>query len=513
MTPKHDPPPQIGREKPYDEHLYPRGPQGLSRVTVGAIVVALAVILTYLAFAKSIPFVGPDYELKAVFRDASTLRVDSPVRIAGVNVGAVTDISAKGEATEVTFTVKEEGRPVHDDATAEIRPRLFLEGNFFVDLGSGTPGAPELPDGGTIPIARTATAVQLDQVLTALQEPEREDLQVVLQELGTALNEEPSASEDTTQDVQVQGLTGAEAVNESFRYGGAAGKRSAIVADALLGTAPRDLSRAIAASRRVFGTLADREQQLKELITNLNVTTGALAAESSNVSASVRELAPTVEEARPSLLHLSRALPPLRSFARELEPSIRELPGAIDAGNPWLGQTRRLLGKHELKRLARLLRDGTPDLAKVSAEGRGLFGELRRLSRCGTEVLIPTGNQVIDDAGGSYPFSTGQLAYRELFQGLVNLGGIGQPFDGNGTYLRLQVDGGPLQVRSSNPGGGFENEFEYGHAVAPPLGVRPAVDFRQLPPFKPGVKCHENPAPDLNGPASAVGGPMPEVIP
>ena len=66
--------------------------------------------------------------------------------------------------------------PLHEDATAKIRPRIFLEGNFFVDLKPGTPGAPELDDGDTIKITQTATPVQLDEVLTSLQSDSREDL-------------------------------------------------------------------------------------------------------------------------------------------------------------------------------------------------------------------------------------------------------------------------------------------------------------------------------------------------
>ncbi len=500
-------------KKDYNEFLYRRRPRGPSRMAIGVIAAVVIGIAVYLAFTKSIPFVGPGYELKASFQNAATLRVDSPVRIAGVNVGKVTAVEPKGDVTEVTFTVDEQGRPVRDDATVEIRPRLFLEGNFFLDLQPGTPGSPELPDGGTIPIPHTATAVQLDQVLTALQSPEREDLQIALRQFGSALNEQPTAKQDETQDVEAQGLSGAEAINQSFRYGAEAGKSTAIVSEALLGTVPHDLSRAIAGSRRVFGALVSREEQLKDLVTNLTVTTGALAAESANVSASVRELAPTLEDARPALAHLSEALPPLRTFARELEPSLRELPSTIDAAEPWLTQARKLLGKHELKGIAHKLRASAPKLATVSHEARGLFSELAKISRCGSEVLIPTGNEVIGNAGGAYPFSTGQLAYRDLFQGLVGLGGAGQPYDGNGTYLRLQVDGGPIQVRSTNPGGGFENEFEFGHAVANPLGVRPAVDFRQVPPFRTDFTCHKNPVPDLNGPAAAVGGPMPGAIP
>ena len=66
------------------------------------------------------------------------------MRIAGVNVGKVIGVERDGDATEVTFTVDDAGRPIHEDAFAAIRPRIFLEGNFFVDLDPGSPSAPEL---------------------------------------------------------------------------------------------------------------------------------------------------------------------------------------------------------------------------------------------------------------------------------------------------------------------------------------------------------------------------------
>ena len=65
--------------------------------------------------------------------------------------------------------INDDGLPIHEDATAKIRPRIFLEGNFFVDLQPGTPRARRSPDGDTIKVTQTATPVQLDQVLTALQ--------------------------------------------------------------------------------------------------------------------------------------------------------------------------------------------------------------------------------------------------------------------------------------------------------------------------------------------------------
>ena len=59
----------------------------------------------------------------------------------------------------------------------KIRPRIFLEGNFFVDLSPGSPSAPVIDDGDTIPINQTSAPVQLDQILTSLQAPTRKDLQ------------------------------------------------------------------------------------------------------------------------------------------------------------------------------------------------------------------------------------------------------------------------------------------------------------------------------------------------
>ena len=90
-------------------------------------------------------------------------------------------------AARVVMEIDDAGLPLHADATAKIRPRIFLEGNFFVDLRPGTPGAPELDDGDAIPIAQTATPVQLDQVLTALQSDTRQDLVDVLDAVAAAL--------------------------------------------------------------------------------------------------------------------------------------------------------------------------------------------------------------------------------------------------------------------------------------------------------------------------------------
>src|SRR3712207_1122680 len=209
-----------------------------SPVAIGLVALAVLLPLLYLGFTKDLPF-SRGFRISAVFQSANSLREDSPVRIAGVDVGRVVRVEAQGtEAARVVMEIEDAGLPVHADATAKIRPRIFLEGNFFVDLRPGTPGTGELEDGETIAVTRTATPVQLDRVLTALQSDPREDLQDVLQGRGTALTAEPSAEDDEDADPSARGETAAESINDSYDDAGPAARAQAQVNEAFLGTEP-----------------------------------------------------------------------------------------------------------------------------------------------------------------------------------------------------------------------------------------------------------------------------------
>ena len=83
--------------------------------------------------------------------------------------------------------IDEEGLPIKEDAELKVRSRLFLEGNYFVEVRPGTPNADNLEDGGTIPPNQTASPVQFGQLLTALQSETREDLRTFLREYSSSL--------------------------------------------------------------------------------------------------------------------------------------------------------------------------------------------------------------------------------------------------------------------------------------------------------------------------------------
>jgi phospholipid/cholesterol/gamma-HCH transport system substrate-binding protein len=498
-----------------DERIFGRHYRGLSPVGIGLIVAVLFVVGFYLGFTKRVPFTSRGYELHATLESATTLKPNSLVRIAGVNVGKVSSVEPEGTMAEVTFNVSDDALPIHEDATIKVRPRLFLEGNFFLDVHPGSPSAPELDSGSTIPITQTTRAVQIDEILTSLQSDTRTNLQRALEGYGEALNATPTVAEDAVQDPDVQGLTGAQAINETFRYGGKAGRTSAIVNQAFLGLHPRVLSNLIRAQRDLWTKLASTDGALSDFITNFNTTAAAFATESTNLSASIRELAPTLQEAEPSLRHLNDALPWARRLARVSLPGIRELPATIRAGSPWLVQAGRLLRQRELGGTAELLAESGPPLARAGHASLSLFPQIAQFSRCVSENLVPAGNTVIDDAGGAYPFSTGQPNFREFFYGVTQLAGESQGFDGNGPFVRFQAGGGPQRVRMANPNptGLGGNSTVWGDNISAPIATRPRLPVGGMPPFRMDVPCHTQDVPALNGPAADLGPPTPEAVP
>ena len=130
-----------------------------------AIGLALVVVLavgSYLAFTKNVPW-GGGTEVTAVFNSAQNLRTNSPVRIAGVEVGKVTDVeplavaedsgetdvssgNPNGSGAVVTMEIDDEGLPLKEDSTFELKPRLFLEGlDAIFAAGPGNFRAVEAP--------------------------------------------------------------------------------------------------------------------------------------------------------------------------------------------------------------------------------------------------------------------------------------------------------------------------------------------------------------------------------
>ncbi len=462
----------------------------LSNPQIGLIAVVLTLFGFYLAFTKSIPFAGHGYQLKAVVADAQNIRAKSPVRISGVDVGQVADVqhltnaNGQGEdAAVVTMDLKNTALPVRQDATLQLRPRLFLEGNLFVDLHPGSPSAPELDSGSVVPETQTSSSVQFDQVLTSLQAPVRQDLQIFLKEFGGALDK----------------YGGAKGFQESLRTSPAAFEYTSQVNQALLGTQPGDLAGFVSNLDVVARELNANSNDLQGLITNFNTVSGDFAAHQASLRDAIVELPKALAVGRPALLKLNQDFPALRAFAREALPGVKSANQALDYANPWIGQLRQLISQSELRGLVEDLRPTVPDLAALSNDSLPFLEQARALSSCFNNVVIPWSNTQIPNNDSDPP--AGKV-YQETAYGFTGVAGESRSGDANGQEFRV-LGGG-----SANSIGLFSSPDVSapltGLAPYDFLGSQPAKASSAKTPFRPDVPCETQDPPDLHseiGPA------------
>jgi ABC-type transporter Mla subunit MlaD len=457
---------------------------------IGAVVLG---VIVYLVFGGGLPFGSSPYVLKAVFTSPTQLHIPSEVRIAGVKVGEVVSVKRLGSSSQaglVTMDINRNGLPIHADATINVKPRIFLEGNFYVDLHPGTAAARVLPSGSTLSAAQASGPVQLDRVLADLQGDSRKNLQTLLQGIGLALNGAPNSAQDAVQDPSVRGLTGGQALNASLKYSTDAFRASAIVNDALLGIQPHDLSGVVRGNEQVLSALAASGNQLPALVENFNATLAALASRQADLGATIAALPPWLQATNRALGPLNASFAPTQRLAGALIPGVSQLDDTIGTALPWLRESIALMSQHDL---GGLLTDLTPAVQNTSnsiSATKTLLKASDQFAQCFSHNIIPAGNEVINDP----PNGTGIPVYREFFQSAVGLAGAAGNFDGSGRYLRASAGGGSdLVATSALPRFGPL----YGNAVLPPLGTRPAWP-RKAPPLRRDVPCYRNAAPDLN---------------
>ena len=443
---------------------------GISPFRAGILALVLVGLLTYFGFTKANPFANP-YEFTAVFNDVNNLKPKSPVRIAGVEVGKVLKIEpvtdGKGAAA-VTIELEDKALPIKKDAELKIRPRIFLEGNFFVDLEPGSPSADELDEDGTIPVTKTAAPVQWGDLLTALQSDTRSDLQTFLREYSKGLDE-----------------GGAEGFNQAVEYWEPAYRNASLANDATLGQDPNhDLQRVLRGQQKTFAAIVKDETALKDLVTNFNVTAGAFAREDAALAASIPALRDTLRVGHPALESLDAALPSLRAFARDALPGVRSSDETLAESLPFITQARLLMSERELRGTARVLRQTIPDVVAFNRTAVPFLRENRALSACTNNVLLPFMDlKVPNPESGNEAQNSDQEVRKQLQRGFPGLSGESRLSDGNNQYF---------------------------HAGATPPGDRvrpgPPPDGGSMPmTHRPDIPCEEQELPDLHAP----GGPIP----
>jgi hypothetical protein len=273
------------------------------------------------------------------------------------------------------------------------------------------------------------------------------------------------------------------------------------VQKAFLGTEPHDLRKLIAGLQKTAAGLSQNEEQLKDFFTNFNTTMSVLASEQDNLREAVGLLGPTIENAYVYFGNFARALPPTTEFVREFIPGVEETPATISAFGPFYDQFIPLVSKAELGGLLDDLTPTTAAFAEVVADSIGFYKETDLTSRCFYNVILPSGDVVLQDDAGT----TGAKTFKEFWYSMVGLASQSANFDGNGLYTRVQTGGGAYPAQSETlPGKGPQDNKLFGNALVLPLGTRPTRPDNK-PPYKPNTDCYKNKRPDLNGPAAKAG--------
>lgn len=201
------------------------------------------------------------YEVTAYFPRAIGLFERSTVRVLGVEVGRVSEVSPQGDRVRVRLAIDESVR-VPSDASAIIVP-ISLISDRYVQLAPVYDSGPALRDGDEIPLERGIAPAELD------------DLLKVLKDFAAAL--EPGTADEP-------GALGQFVVNANDALGGK-GEALGTTVDSLatlldvLGRNADDFDSTIVSLDRIIGTLATRDDSLVRLNRGLASVFSAVAEE------------------------------------------------------------------------------------------------------------------------------------------------------------------------------------------------------------------------------------------
>jgi phospholipid/cholesterol/gamma-HCH transport system substrate-binding protein len=131
-----------------------------AELKIGILAIAAIAVAATLIFMLSGEggFSWQRYSLKSIFSNVAGLGVGAPVRIAGVNVGTVTDINFVGDRVEVTFEISKDEMSLVTTRSTAVVGSVSLLGEGAVDITPSTQGT-SIPEWGYVPTGRPAGTI------------------------------------------------------------------------------------------------------------------------------------------------------------------------------------------------------------------------------------------------------------------------------------------------------------------------------------------------------------------
>ena len=131
-----------------------------SELKIGAIAAFAIVMAAVLVFAVGGAggFFWQRYPLKTRFPNIATVKSGTPVRVAGIEVGLVTDVQLAGDGAELWLEVSDEVRPLITDRSIAIIGAISLLGEGAIDI-SPAPAGTSIPDWGYVPSGEAPNSI------------------------------------------------------------------------------------------------------------------------------------------------------------------------------------------------------------------------------------------------------------------------------------------------------------------------------------------------------------------
>jgi len=301
----------------------------------------------------------------ATFSDASRLKAGEDVRIAGVQVGSVKSVKLKNDNTvDVKFTLNERYQ-LYSSSRAVIRYQNLV-GDRYMEITSGPGELRKLPAGGTVVLANTQPALDLDALLGGLRPV-------------------------------VKGLDGKK-VNEI----------TAAMIEALQGQGGA-LSDLLSNTGSFSQTLADRDQLIGDTITNLNTVLATVDSKGSQFNTSIDQLQQLITGLAEGRDPIAGAIGPLASAENDLtemlQKSRRPVQGVIENARPFAQRMyeRRAEVNPVIENLAE-------NYLRLNA--LGAYGAFFNIYYCSVKIKMsgPAGSDLIVPFGGPADPSKGRCS-------------------------------------------------------------------------------------------------------
>ena len=333
---------------------------------LGLMVLSLAIGL-YIAQQQRlrIPFVDP--KPMRIYVELDNAQAVTPgqgqsAQVAGVQIGLVGDVKLKDGRALVGLDIEPEYDDlIRTDARAQLRPRTGLK-DMYVQIFPGSAEKPLVEEGFTIPVSRTLTDVDLDEILSVLDERTLEYVQLLVNGTGRGLRGRGSDLARVFERFEPT-MADLARVNRAVASERRALERSITSLAQLngrLARRPENLSQLVRFSAATFEAFASEDDQLRETISELEPTLQQATTTLRAVTPFANELGPATRELVPAVRELDRANRAVRPFAREAEPIVRE------QIRPFVRASRPLV--RDVRPAARDLADRSfPELNRVSA--------------------------------------------------------------------------------------------------------------------------------------------------